>query len=89
MQAGVSSTLLCRLAIALLAVMGFVAPLAQPEADGVVQTAAGRPVAVVSPRAVSSEVEAEPAAYVQRASLQAPVVRPAGRRWLLHRALLL
>ena len=81
--------MLSRLALVLLAVAGFVAPLPSREADGVVQTAAVQRAAVASPSAVASEVEVEPVACAKRASLQAQVVRPAGRRFLLHRALLL
>lgn len=85
-----SSTLLTRLALALLAVLGFVAPLSTAEGDRVVQTAGGKPSPVghqeVAPAAV-------PAA---RASLEVPLpcftcvasprVGVTARRYLLNRA---
>ena len=86
-----SSTLLTRLALALLAVLGFVAPLAVHEADGVVQTAGGKPSAVETQESNGSTVVitahtdrpwSEPVLFAQ-----APAVH--ARRYLLHRAWLL
>ena len=85
-----SSTLLTRLALALLAVLSFVAPLAVHEADGVVQTAGGKPSAVET-----HESNASPLVTAQSdRPWRAPVLlaqAPAGhaRRYLLNRAWLL
>ena len=86
-----SSTLLTRLALALLAVLGFVAPLASPEADRVVQTVGGKPSAVET-----HETSTPPLARVEREEgpSQEPVwlaqaAAPVSRRYLLHRAWLL
>jgi hypothetical protein len=85
-----SSTLLTRLALALLAVLGFVAPLAAREADGVVQTAGGKP-SEVEPREASRAVDTVEHETLPRLELatwaQAPA--PVSRRYLLHRAWLL
>ena len=86
-----SSTLLTRLALALLAVLGFVAPLAAPEADRVVQTVGGKPSAVET-----HEASAPPLVQHERAERPAlePVMlaraaAPVSKRYLLHRAWLL
>ena len=86
-----SSTLLTRLALALLAVLGFVAPLATPEADRVVQTVTGKPSTVETHEASApAVVEGAPGALPRREPVlfaQAP--SPVSRRYLLHRAWLL
>ena len=84
-----SSTLLTRLALALLAVLGFVAPLSAPEGDRVVQTAGGKPspvpaarqevVTAVAPAALASVA-------VPRPALSSVGVVVTARRYLLHRA---
>ncbi len=85
-----SSTLLTRLALALLAVLGFVAPLSAAEGDRVVQTVGGKPAPLAAE-------EVRPAALARSGLVAgaAPLhltVRPGGprgltaRRYLLHRA---
>lgn len=86
-----SSTLLTRLALALLAVLGFVAPLATPEADRVVQTVGGKPSAgetheTSTPRLARVERAESPA---PQPVLQPQAAAPVSRRYLLHRAWLL
>ena len=87
-----SSTLLTRLALALLAVLGFVAPLAAPEADRVVQTVGGKPSVAVetheasTPPLVQDERTARPAL---EPVLLARAAAPVSKRYLLHRAWLL
>ena len=86
-----SSTLLTRLALALLAVLGFVAPLAVPEGDRVVQIAGGKPSAVETheasaPAVVALEAEGAPPSP---AVLVARGPEVSARRYLLHRAWLL
>jgi hypothetical protein len=87
------STLLTRLALALLAVMGFVAPLSAMEVDRVVQTVGGKPsaaretreaFAARAPASAPAEVEFFPSAPL-------PEQRSAevARRYLLHRAWLI
>ena len=86
-----SSTLLTRLALALLAVLGFVAPLATPEADRVVQTVGGKPSEVVTHEASGAargRVERTGVSLL-RPVLQAQAQAPRSRRYLLHRAWLL
>lgn len=84
-----SSTLLTRLALALLAVLGFVAPLALREVARVEQTAGARR-GPVAPREVSMAA-LEPA-VVAAVSNHHPIAEPAGReeraarRYLLNRA---
>jgi hypothetical protein len=87
-----SSTLLTRLALALLAVLGFVAPLATPEADRVVQTVGGKPSAVETQQQASTPrraavVRGQPAPL--EPVLHAQSAAPVSRRYLLHRAWLL
>jgi hypothetical protein len=88
-----SSTLLTRLALAALAISGFVAPLATAEVDRVAQTVGGR---VMEPR----RHEQAPATVAAREDLRPPMstaraVRPVEpgaegcRRYLLHRAWLI
>ena len=88
-----SSTLLTRLALAALAICGFVAPLVTPEVDRVVQTVGGR---VSEPR----RHEQAPATVAAREDPRRPTpaaqaVRPVEpgpegcRRYLLHRAWLI
>ncbi|MDP1821738.1 MAG: hypothetical protein Q8L48_00780 [Archangium sp.] len=86
-----SSSLLSRLALALLALMGFVAPLAAVEADRVVQTAGAQPSPSEAP-----EARVEPAAFPTRAWTRGSAsFRRVGaeaassRRYLLHRAWLI
>lgn len=83
------STGWCRLGLALLAVAGFVAPLAQREADGVVQTAGGTTAAVVSPAAIAQTPTLSRGERESRASPPHEREAPDGPRWLRHRALLL
>lgn len=92
MKRSSSSTLLTRLALALLAVLGFVAPLAMPEGDRVVQTAGGKPSDAPAAR---GEVEPAPAAaaLAEVAAPPPPLTMLSGarggitaRRYLLHRA---
>ena len=83
------ATLVCRLALALLAVAGFVAPLAQRETDGVVQPAGGTTAAVVSPPTVALTPTLSRGERESRASPPNEQVAPDGPRWLRHRALLL
>lgn len=84
-----SSTLLTRLALALLAVLGFVAPLSTVEGERVVQTTGGKP----SPEVKVRQRSPAPTAFETNAPLQAarrlPRVELAARRYLLHRAWLL
>ena len=84
-----SSTLLTRLALALLAVLGFVAPLAAPEADRVVQTAGGKP-APVAPREVTHAAEPQKRAVTVPNScitwVSCAHVESSARRYLLNRA---
>jgi hypothetical protein len=88
-----SSTLLTRLALAALALSGFVAPLVTAEVDRVVQTVGGR---VTEPR----RDEQAPATAAAREDARPPrstaqAVRPMEpgaegcRRYLLHRAWLI
>ena len=85
-----SSTLLTRLALALLAVLGFVAPLSAPEGDRVVQTAGGKPSPVVRPEVVRAAV-AGPLASAEAPLPSCTVLASSragepARRYLLHRA---
>ena len=78
---------LARLALALLAVAGFVAPLAEREADQVVQTAGSGQVAIATaPGPVVVSVERR-----EWKNLELPVERAltGERRFLLNRAWLL
>jgi hypothetical protein len=82
------STLLSRLAIALLVALGFVVPVAAPERDQVVQTSGSgaRELARVSEPSVTRELQplrVQPSV----AGLTAPCVEaPVTRRYLLHHA---
>lgn len=83
-----SSTWLSRLALALLAVLGFVAPLAAPEADRVVQTSGGKPVQV-APREVviaAAEVSAREIPVPKVEQAPSPRVGFIARRYLLNHA---
>lgn len=83
-----SATLLSRLALALLAVLGFVAPLAVPEAARVVQTAGGKPVQV-APREVAlaaAEVSAREVPLPKVEQAPSPRVELSARRYLLTHA---
>jgi hypothetical protein len=84
-----SSTLLSRLALALLALAGFVAPAAERELDGVVQTSRATRAAPAEERA--GEVQALPAPEAPRCAPASwnPFHGNAERRYLLHRAWLL
>lgn len=87
-----SSTLLTRLALALLAVLGFVAPLAAGEVNRVVQTAGGKPSAVeIDEASPAPGVALETADVVPPAPAKLLARGPAAssRRYLLHRAWLL
>ena len=82
-----SSSLLSRLALALLALMGFVAPLSAMEVDRVVQTTGAKPAMVeVAEATIELAVANEP----PRASA-APggEVEHSARRYLLHCAWLI
>ena len=82
-----SSTLLTRLALALLAVLGFVAPLSEREADGVVQTTGGPQSAA---QAVESRARLETDVRVfPQPRLPGPGPEQRSRRYLLHRAWLI
>lgn len=85
-----SSTLMLRLALALLALGGFAAPVEAPEPDRVVQAAGGKPSARVAPVEPRVFAAALPAPALP---LPAPVLgqREEGgqRRYLQHRAWLL
>ncbi len=84
-----SSSLLSRLALALLAVLGFVAPLAVHERDRVEQTCSAPPVEVVatprSPRSASRVCATPRAGPMVRADAELRV----SPKYLLHRAWLL
>lgn len=86
-----SSTLLTRLALALLAVLGFVAPLSAVEGDRVVQTTGGKPSpeAKVEQRHSPPAPTALPSSTPLQASRTLPRVERSARRYLLHRAWLL
>ncbi len=87
-----SSTLLSRLALTLLALAGFVAPAAERELDGVVQTRRATPTAPAEAAAEwAVEVQALPAPEVSRGEALSwtPFHGNSQRRYLLHRAWLL
>ena len=80
--------MLSRLALALLAVVGFVAPLAAPEADRVVQTSGGKPVQA-APREVAlaaAEGSAREVPLPKVEQAPSPRVRLSARRSLLNHA---
>ena len=83
-----SSSLLSRLALALLALMGFVAPLSAMEVDRVVQTTGAKPAMVVE--VAEATIELAVANEPPRASA-APggEVEHSARRYLLHCAWLI
>jgi len=87
-----SSTLLTRLALAALAICGFVAPLVTPEVDRVVQTVGGR---VSEPRrheqapAAVLRVDAHPPTPTAQAMRPLELGAKGCPRYLLHRAWLI
>ena len=83
-----SSSLLSRLALALLALMGFVAPLSAMEVDRVVQTTGARPAAVeVAEATIELAVASEPPSPASPAPSRE--VEHSARRYLLHCAWLI
>lgn len=86
------SFLLTRLALALLAVLGFSAPLAAPEGDRVVQTGGGKPHEVPPLQSSAAHLRGTPALRVEAVGTSL-VAKPDSAqltpRYLLHRAWLL
>lgn len=86
------SSLLTRLAFALLAVLGFSAPLAAPEGDRVAQTCGGKPHEAPPLQSSAAHQRVTPALRVEAVGTSL-VAKPDSaeltRRYLLHRAWLL
>lgn len=80
--------MLTRLALALLAVLGFVAPLSAAEGDSVVQTAGGKPAPGTRREVVvaAAPAEVEGDAPLPVTSLPRLSVERVARRYLLNRA---